>query len=180
MNSFFKRYQATFEIVVRLLGNGWRVNLLDDCQYRIKLTTAELKRYVITVREENNRLIIHGFIESRQWRGNGARCTVSPSRGSAGIADDIRRKILIHAHEDIEKALEAERIKQEALEQDKIIKGMLSRLVKLESHYNAFTGYKAENGLQGSVTKRFDGYGVFIQGLSVEQLIKITGAIKQL
>ncbi len=52
MKSFFERYQPVFEIVARLLGNGWRVNLLDDCQYRIKLTTPELKRYAITVREE--------------------------------------------------------------------------------------------------------------------------------
>ncbi|EAM4564560.1 hypothetical protein EFY76_25120 [Salmonella enterica] len=39
MNSFFERYKPVFEIVARLLGNGWRVNRLDDCQYRIKLTT---------------------------------------------------------------------------------------------------------------------------------------------
>ncbi len=35
--NFFERYQPVFEIVCRILGNGWRVNLLDDCQYRIKL-----------------------------------------------------------------------------------------------------------------------------------------------
>ncbi|EIE8195500.1 hypothetical protein LDR71_004435 [Salmonella enterica] len=39
MNSFFERYKPVFEIVARQLGNGWRVNRLDDCQYRIKLTS---------------------------------------------------------------------------------------------------------------------------------------------
>ncbi|EMX5816725.1 hypothetical protein AAHF61_005032 [Salmonella enterica] len=31
MNSFFERYKPVFEIVARLLGNGWRVNRLA-CQ----------------------------------------------------------------------------------------------------------------------------------------------------
>ncbi|EGK3594726.1 TPA: hypothetical protein ACGP6H_004799 [Escherichia coli] len=180
MNSFFERYKPVFEIVARLLGNGWRVNLLDDCQYRIKLTTPELKRYALTVREEKGRLVIHGFVESRQWHGYGARCTVSLSRGATGIADDIRRKILSAAWEDVEKAQEAERAQRDAQEQEKIIKGMLSQLVTLNNWHNALTGFKAENGLDGKITDHFNGYGLFVQGLSVDQLIKLTGAIKQL
>ncbi|HIF0756584.1 TPA: hypothetical protein ACXYP6_005076 [Escherichia coli] len=180
MNSFFERYQPVFEIVARLLGNGWRVNLLDDCLYRIKLTTPELKRYVLTVREEKCRLVIHGFVESRQWHGHGARCTVSPSRGATGIADDIRRKILTTAQEDVKKAQEAEKAQRDAQEQEKIIKGMLSQLLTLDNWHDALTGFKAENGLSGKITDHFNGYGLFVQGLSVEQLIKLTGAIKQL
>ncbi|EMW8476355.1 hypothetical protein AAFP45_004623 [Salmonella enterica] len=180
MNSFFERYKPVFEIVARLLGNGWRVNLLDDCQYRIKLTTPELKRYALTVREDKGRLVIHGFVESRQWHGYGARCTVSLSRGATGIADDIRRKILSAAWEDVEKAQEAERAQRDAQEQEKIIKGMLSQLVTLNNWHNALTGFKAENGLDGKITDHFNGYGLFVQGLSVDQLIKLTGAIKQL
>lgn len=156
------------------------MNLLDDCPYRIKLTSPELKRYAITVREEKGRLVIHGFAESRQWRGNGARCTVSPSRGATGIADDIRRKILIQARENVEKAQEAERKQQETLEQEKIIKGMLSQLVKMGNWHEALTGFKADNGLSGKITDHYNGYGLFVQGLSVDQLIKLTGAIKQL
>ncbi|WP_454728173.1 hypothetical protein [Citrobacter freundii] len=180
MNSFFERYQQVFEIVARLLGNGWRVNLLDDCQYRIKLTTPELKRYALTVREEKGRLLIHGFVESRQWHGYGALCTVSPSRSAAGIAEDIRRKILIQAQEDVTKAQEAEQKQRDAQEQEKIIKGMLAQLVTLNNWHNALTGFKAENGLDGKITDHFNGYGLFVQGLSVDQLIKLTGAIKQL
>lgn len=180
MKTFFERYQHVFEIVARLLGNGWRVNLLDDCQYRIKLTTPELKRYALTVREEKGRLLIHGFVESRQWHGYGTRCTVSPSRSAAGIAEDIRRKILIQAQEDVTKAQEAEQKQRDAQEQEKIIKGMLAQLVTLNNWHNALTGFKAENGLDGKITDHFNGYGLFVQGLSVEQLIKLTGAIKQL
>ncbi|HFO0264095.1 TPA: hypothetical protein ACHIEN_004844 [Serratia marcescens] len=160
MKSFFERWQPVFEIVARLLGNGWRVNLLDDCPYRIKLT--------------------HGFVESRQWHGNGARCTVSPSRSATGIADDICHKILTTAREDVKKAREAEQAQQDAQEQETIIKGMLSQLVTLDNWHDALTGFKAENGLSGKITDHFNGYGLFVQGLSVEQLIKLTGAIKHL
>lgn len=128
MSNFFEKWQPVFEVSARLLGNGWRVNLLDDCPYKIKLTTPELKRYAITAREEKSRLVIYGFVESRQWLGNGARCTVSPSRGATGIADDIRRKILIQAREDVERVQEEEWAQRDAQEQEKIIKGMLSQL----------------------------------------------------
>lgn len=30
MKSFFQCWQPVFEVVARLLGNGWRVNRLDD------------------------------------------------------------------------------------------------------------------------------------------------------
>lgn len=126
------------------------------------------------------RLVIHGFVESRQWHGHGARCTVSPSRNATGIAEDIRRKILTTAQEDVTKAQEAEQKQRDAQEQEKIIKGMLAQLVRLDSWHNALTGFKAENGLNGKITDHFNGYGLFVQGLSVEQLIKLTGAIKQL
>ncbi|CAO94883.1 hypothetical protein [Erwinia tasmaniensis] len=178
MQNFFDKWQPVFEIVARLLGKGWRVNLLDACPYRIKLTTPELKRYSLMVREEKCRLVINGFVESRH--GHGARCTVSQSRGVTGIADDIRRKILTTAQEDVKKAQDAEQAQRDAQEQEKIIKGMLSQLVTLDNWHDALTGFKAENGLSGKITNHFNGYGLFVQGLSVEQLIKLTGAIKQL
>lgn len=180
MQNFFEKWQPVFEVVARLLENGWRVNRLDDCLYRIKLTTPALKRYAITAREEKDRLVIHGFVESRQWHGHGARCTVSPSRSATGIAEDIRRKILRTAQEDVTKAQEAEQKQREALEQEEIIKGMLSQLVKLEHWHDTLTGFKAENGLNGKITDYCGGYALTVQGLSVEQLIKLTGAIKQL
>ncbi|MHA6187825.1 hypothetical protein ACXYV5_20970 [Escherichia coli] len=178
--NFFDRYQPLFEMVARLLGDEWRVNLLDDCQYRIKLTTPNLKRYALTVREDKGRIVIHGFVESRCWRGTGARCTVSPSRNAAAIADDIRHKILKQARQDLDTMQEAEKKQLEGLEQERIIKGMLAQLVKLEGWHDSLTGFKANNGLSGKITDHYNGYGLFVQGLNIDQLIKLMGAVKQL
>lgn len=61
-----------------------------------------------------------------------------------------------------------------------ILKGMLSQLVQLESWYGALTGFKAANGLNGKVTEQGDSYDLQIRGLSIDQLVKITGYLKQL
>ncbi|MGX8935120.1 hypothetical protein ACWWJJ_17680 [Proteus mirabilis] len=170
--NFFDQYRPVFEVVCRMLGRNWRVNLLDDCQYRIKLTSPDFRGFIITVRQEQGRLVLMGFVDSRLYRGTYFKCTVAPDRKPDAIAQTITRKILCGAREELIKAKEIEKSYQDAQEQDKIIKGMLSRQVKLESHYNAFTGFQADNGLQGNVIKRFDGYG-----LTVEQLVKLTGII---
>ncbi|HFP8670552.1 TPA: hypothetical protein ACHWC7_004048 [Providencia stuartii] len=176
--TFFDQYKPVFEVVCRLLGNNWRINLLNDCQYQIKLTSPELRGFIIIIRQEHGRLMLTGFVDSRLYRGTYFKCTLAPDRKPAAIAQTIERKILKDAREELAKAQDAEKSHQNAREQDNIIKGMLSRLVKLESRYNAFTGFKAENGLEGSVTQRFDGYGLTVQGLSVDQLVKLTGILK--
>ncbi|HGJ5868505.1 hypothetical protein [Arsenophonus nasoniae] len=176
--TFFEQYKPVLEVVCRLLGNNWRVNLLDGCQYRIKLTSPDLRGYIITIRREDGRLVLTGFVDSRLYRGTYFKCTLALGRKPAAIAQAIERKILKDAWEELAKAQDAEKSHENAREQDNIIKGMLSRLVKLENHYNTFTGFKAENGLGGSVTRRFDGYGLTVQGLSVEQLVKLTGILK--
>nr|UTN42760.1 hypothetical protein [Citrobacter freundii] len=57
---------------------------------------------------------------------------------------------------------------------------MLSQLVQLENWHGTLTGYKAENGLNGQVTEHGDGYGFLVRGLSMDQLVKLTGMVKQL
>ncbi|WP_025154755.1 hypothetical protein [Morganella morganii] len=180
MSSFFEQNRITFDIVCRLLGNGWRVNLLDDCQYRIKLSSPELKGFIITARPEKGRLKLCGFVDSRLYRGQYFTCSLSLSRNTNAIAQAIERKILPDAPAELEKVCIAEKREQDALYQDKIIKGMLSRLVKLESHYNAFTGFKSDNGLHGCISEHFDGYGLTVRGLSVDQLIRLSGLINSL
>ncbi|EIE2769561.1 hypothetical protein KA541_004697 [Salmonella enterica subsp. enterica serovar Rubislaw] len=150
MNSFFERYKPVFEIVCRILGNGWRVNLLDDCQYRIKLTSPQFKNYSIHIRMEKGRLVIIGSVDSRSWRSPYHTCTVSPERNPVEIAADIEKKILTDA------------------------------LVRLENWHGTLTGFKVENGLDGNVSERGDGYEMVIRGLSVDQLIKVAGFIKKL
>jgi hypothetical protein len=41
-------------------------------------------------------------------------------------------------------------------------------------------GFKANNGLSGKITDHYNGYGLFVQGLNIDQLIKLMGAVKQL
>ncbi|HAV2297640.1 TPA: hypothetical protein JHK52_004063 [Citrobacter koseri] len=178
--TFFERYQPVFEIVSRILGNGWRVNLLDDCQYRIKLTSPQFKNYSIHIRMESNRLSIVGSVDSRSWRSPGYSCTVSPIRNPVEIAADIERKILVNALQDVEKAQEYERNLKAEQEQKQILKGMLSQLVQLESWYGTLTGFRVNNGLNGNITEHGDGYDLLIRGLSIDQLVKLTGMVKKL
>ena len=179
-DKFFERYQPVFEIVCRILGNGWRVNLLDDCQYRIKLTSPQYKNYSIHIRMEKGRLVIIGSVDSRSWRSPYHTCTVSPERNPVEIAADIEKKILTDAFENVEKAMEYERQLQKKREQTQILKGMLSRLIRLVSWLGTLTGFKVENGLDGNVSERGGGFEMVIRGLSVDQLIKVAGFIKQL
>lgn len=180
MKSFFERWQPVFEIVCRILGNGWRVNLLDDCQYRIKLTSPKFKNYSVHIRNEKERLSIVGSVDSRNWRSPCYSCTVSLFRNPVEIAADIERKVLANALQDVEKALECEKNIQAEREQKRILKGMLSQLVQLENWYGTLTGFKVENGLNGQITEHGDGYGFLVRGLSLDQLIKLTGMVKQL
>lgn len=178
--NFFERYKTTFEIVCRILGNGWRINLLDDCQHRIKLTSPHFKNYPIYIRMEKGRLVIMGCVDSRNWRSPYNICTVSPERNPVDIADDIQKKIVADASDNVDKAREYEQQLQHKREQKQILKGMLSRLMRLDSWHGTLTGFKVDNGLDGNVSERGDGYEMVIRGLSVDQLIKIAGFIKQL
>ncbi|ELF4568352.1 hypothetical protein RNG55_004585 [Salmonella enterica] len=180
MKSFFERWQPVFEIVSRILGNGWRVNLLDDCKYRVKLTSPQYKNYSVYIRMEKERLAIIGSVDSHNWRSPCYSCTVSPHRNPVDIAADIERKILVNALHDIEKYQEYERNLQTEQEKKRILKGMLSQIFQLESYYGALTGFKAENGLYGKITERGDDYDIDIRGMNIEQLVKLAGMVKQL
>ncbi|MDN8602276.1 hypothetical protein Q0A17_23140 [Citrobacter sp. S2-9] len=178
--SFFNRYQHVFEIVCRVLGNGWRVNLLDDCDNRIKLTSPQFKNFSIHVRMEKERLIIIGSVDSKYWHSPCHTCTVSPQRNPVEIATDIEKKILINVQKDIETARLYEQELRNKIEQKKIIKGMLSQLAYLDDWYGAFTGFKVDNGLNGNISEYGHGYEMRVQGLNIDQLIRLMGLIKQL
>ncbi|HFT1535861.1 TPA: hypothetical protein ACH27Q_005363, partial [Raoultella ornithinolytica] len=101
-------------------------------------------------------------------------------RNPVDIAADIERKILVNASQEVLQAIEYEKHQVEKKDEILILKGMLSQLVQLESWYGALTGFKAENGLNGKVTEQGDSYDLQIRGLSIDQLVKITGYLKQL
>ncbi|MCW3832514.1 hypothetical protein [Escherichia coli] len=180
MNSFFEQYHPVFEVVCRILGNGWRVNKLDDCPSRIKLTSPQFKNYSVHIRMEKDRFSVVGSVDSRSWSSPYHVCTLSRKRNPVDIAANIERKILLNASQEVLQAIEYE--KRQAAKKDEILilKGMLSQLVQLESWYGALTGFKAENGLNGKVTEQGERYDLLIRGLSIDQLVKITGYLKQL
>lgn len=180
MKTFFEMYQPVFEVVARLLGNSWRVNLLEDYQHRIKLTSSQFKNFSVLVRMEKERLVIIGSVDTRIWRSPVYSCTVSPQRNAVGIAEDIRRKILFNARKDLETAQEYERKKVSEQEGKRILKGMLSQLLELDNWHGSLTGFKAKNGLTGKITEQNNGYEMLIRGVSLDQLIKLAGLINQL
>ncbi len=180
MKTFFEKYQPVFEVVCRLLGQGWRVNLLDDCQFRIKLTSPNFRNYLIHIRMEKERLHIVGGVDTRLWRSPVYLCTLSPQRNPVDIANDIQRKILVNAQQDIEKAREYEFSQRIEQEEKKILFGMMSQLVELENWHGTLTGFITENGLNGYVSEGNNGYEMHIRGVSLDKLIKLAGLIKQL
>ncbi|EKN3891437.1 hypothetical protein ACVT81_004251 [Yersinia enterocolitica] len=174
---FRASYQAVFEVVCRILGDGWRVNRIDDCLYRIKLTSHFFKNYSVHIRMDKNRLTIVGNVDCRSWRSPCHSCTVSPQRNPIDIARDIQRKILVTARQEVEQAINCDKERRDKREQERIVKGMLAQQVQLTPHYNTLTGFKTMNGIHGTVTENHSGYGVNINGLTTDQLIKMVGFI---
>ncbi|ELO5683064.1 hypothetical protein [Escherichia coli] len=180
MKNFFDHYLPVFEIVCRLLGNNWRVNIIDECEYRIKLTSPHFKNYSIHIRSENNRLAIIGSVDCSYWRSPCHKCTVSLKRNPVDIAGDIQRKILFSAQEEILTAQKYTEEKNNKKEHDKIVIGMLSRIVEITPYYNYLTGFKTKNGIHGAINENYSGYGIEFDGLDTEQLIKLVGFLSEL
>lgn len=183
MKNFKELYQSVFEIVCRCLGNNWRINGLDEKNtYRIIITSNQFPKFSIYIREEKNRFSITGSYDSRVYRGKIYTCTVSKYRNPVYIAEDIKRKIIAFAHDEITAAKESEKKAQDLKEQDKIVKGMLSQLLSIHSYPNSGVvgGFRACNGIEGMIRVNYTGYKIEICGLSVDNLIKIAGFIRQL
>lgn len=147
----------------------------------IKLTNPTLKNYSIVAKLEKNRIIIYGGIDYHHYSyAKLAKCTVSLIRNARSIAQDIKRKILINAVDEINKANDYHQKKQQDEEHRKIVKGMLTRLVKLTPYWNAMTGIKTLSGIDGTIRESYNGYVVQFDGLTTEQLIKLVGFISVL
>ncbi|EGT3611228.1 hypothetical protein FAP59_16670 [Morganella morganii] len=180
--NFSERNRPLFDIVCRCLGDNWRINLLDNYGCRIKVTSNQFMGFSIYVREDKNRFTVIGSFDSRIHRGKNYSCTVSKDRNPVHIADDIKRKIIAFAHDEITAAKESEKKAQDLKEQDKIVKGMLSQLLSIHSYPNSGVvgGFRACNGIDGMIRVNYTGYKIEICGLSVDNLIKIAGFIRQL
>lgn len=179
---FKSAYLPLFERVCSFLGNEWRINKLhQDEEHIIKLMNPILNNYSIVARKEKDRIMIYGSVDYYHYRyGKLAKCSVSLTRNASAIAEDIKRKILITAVDEISKASEYHQKKQEKKEQKRILRGMLAQQVKLESHYNAITGIVASSGIRGRVKEGYAGYNLKLYKLTTEQLIKIVGFVSML
>lgn len=144
------------------------------------MTNQEGTEFLSTIRLERERFFIVGSVDSLVWHGNPSVCTVSLTRNPVGIANDISRKILANALDEIELLREHESALQEKQDKVRIIKGMLSQLLSISPWYGALTGFNADNGLAGKILQNGDDYEMVIRGLNVDQLIKVAGFIKKL
>ncbi|HGJ5856154.1 hypothetical protein [Arsenophonus nasoniae] len=180
--TFKSAYLPLFERVCVFMGSGWRINKLhQDEEHLIKLMNPTLKNYSIVCRREKDRIMIYGSVDYYHYRyGKLAKCSVSLTRNASAIAEDIKRKVLITAVDEINKANEYHQKEQEKKEQKRILKGMLAQQVKLESYYNAITGIVASSGIHGKVKEGYDGYNLKLYKLNTEQLIKIVGFVSTL
>ncbi|WP_281111474.1 hypothetical protein [Providencia rettgeri] len=179
--SFFQEYQPVCDVICCLLGNEWRVNKIKSWDLCIILTSPQYKDYSIYFRREKGRLNISGSIYSRLFRYSCNSCTVSDNRNPKHIANDIKRKILINIDEEIKKHINNLKSHNENLEEDKILKGLISRFGKLNNYYNAFTGFHLNNGIKGEVNRRYRGnQQLVIEDLDIDNLIKIIGFVSTL
>lgn len=182
MKNFNERYQSVFDIVCRCLGDNWRINLLTEDSYRIKITSNQFMGFSIHIREDKNRFSIMGNFESRIHRGKIYSCTVSKERNPVHIANDIKRKIIAFAQNEIREAKEKEEKEKGKKEQDLIVTNMLSRLFTMHKSWQSgvIGSFKSDNGLDGMIRKTSKGYKIEIDRLSIDNLIKLAGMISTL
>ncbi|WON75542.1 hypothetical protein [Serratia sp. UGAL515B_01] len=181
MLNFKEQYTELFNVVCQFLGDGWRISQLDnDYGHRIKLTSSLYKNYSIIARIEKGRINLFGSVDSKYFRGGYHSCSVSSKREPWAIANDIRKKILFDAAEQIHLADVARKSQEEQNDEILILKGLLSRLVTLEHYYGALCGFKHEK-VSGAIEQRYNGnYTLKIDSLDKDTLIRVVGFLSTL
>lgn len=181
MSNFKEQYTELFNVVCRFLGDGWRINQLEsDYDHRIKLTSSLYKDYSIIARIEKGRIQLFGSVDSKYFRGNYHSCSVSPKREPWTIANDIKKKILFDVAEQINLAEVARKHQEEQKDEIRFLKGLLSRLVTLESYYGALCGFKHQK-LSGAIEQRYSGnYTLKIDNMDKDTLIRVVGFLSTL
>ncbi|HHQ6539545.1 TPA: hypothetical protein ACSTJY_004975 [Serratia fonticola] len=181
MKNFKEQYEGIFNIVCRFLGGGWRVNQLDTVnKHRIKLTSPDFRDYAVYVRLEKDRIHIGGGVNSKLYQGGYNSCTVSPTKEPWLIANDIKRKIIFNAEEYIGYAKVARESNKDDQDEKELVKGLLSRLVEISSHWGVLCGFK-HGALCGTVEQRYSGsYMLKIDSLDKDKLVRIVGFLSTL
>lgn len=181
MESFKDKYSLIFEIVAQLLDNGWRVNKLEsDYVHRIKLTSPNFKNFAITARMDKGRIYISGGIIHHLFKGEWRHCTVSPNRQPIAITNDIERKILLTALEQVEYARIEIKKHYDKIDEREIVKSSIGRVMKLSHSHYCLCGFQ-HNEIMGSVKETHGGYyDLNISRLTKEKLIYVTSFLSTL
>lgn len=182
--NFFSEYEAVFNRVCIILGDGWKIDRRVQDDYRIYIINPDYRNYSITARIENNKIKLLGCVHLTRRGNHFSSCSVSLFRDPFGIAGDIKRKILCNAREQIlfyESDRKGERLLQE--ERENTI-NLLSRLVearKYEGYYGGLCHIKTNYGLTGKVDDMKGAiYSLELDDLNKDQLIKVIGFISTL
>ena len=184
VNTFLVRYEAVFNRVCAFLGDGWRIDRRREDSYRIYLVNPEYRNYSISARLEKDRIHLLGSVQRSRRSNSYASCTVSPMREAWGIAQDIKRKILLNARENIADH-EADRAEEQRIQDERrILVNLLSRLVGVQQYsgyYGGLCHISTVAGLSGKVDEIYGkAYRFEIDGLSKDQLIKLAGFLSTL
>lgn len=179
--NFKQRNTDKFDLVCRILGEGWRINKLDEYDHQIKLTSPDYKHYSIFIREQKGRLIINGSVDYRYYSySKGQSCSVSLTRPVRQLAADIKKKILTDAHERIAEAVSYRNKMKSNQDEDSQVKALLGKLVDVSDYYNRLCAFNHKK-IRGSVDCRFyRDFDVEITNLDKEQLFKLMGFISTL
>lgn len=184
MTTFNETFIPVFKRVCSALGDGWRFDQRRaDELYRIFLFTPALPNYSIVVLQEKDRLILTGSPKRSRSYNDYSRCTVALTREPRAIAQDIRKKILAYAPQQIDKAAADLAGRMEQKEDRQILLNLLSRLIEtrdLQNRNGILCELKAQC-IRGYVSERYQGsYNLELSGLGKDQLIKLAGFISML
>lgn len=184
MTTFYETFMPVFKRVCGFLGDGWRVDQRRaDERYRIFLFTPALANYGITVRQEKDRLILTGGAVRSRSHNDYSCCTVALKREPRGIAQDIRKKVLAYAQQQIATAAADLAGISARNEEQRILLHLLASLLEARDHQN-YHGILCEinaHGVRGDVSEGYRGdYNLNLIRLSKDQLIKLAGFISTL
>lgn len=182
--TFHEKYFSHFVRVCAELGAGWRIDVRQACEYRLRIINPDYRHFLLLAMMEKGRIVILGVLKDNKYGDFGVRlkCTVSPERSAAAIAGDIKRKILKDAPALIAKYEEMHKKYCAKQEQAEILRGALSRLVRISKGYNSgeLARIETDKKICGIVHEGYRGYGVELSGLSADDLIKIAGCLSNL
>lgn len=183
-NAFFSRYEVVFNRVCAFLGDGWRIDRCREDCYRIYLVNPAYRNYSISASLKKDRISLFGSVPKARRGNSYDSCTVSPLRDAAGIAQDIKRKILVNARKHIDHFDADLSGEKQRREERQIVTNLLSRLVdvqKYTGYYGGLCHIKTAQGNGGKVDEICSGnYRLEVCDLSTDQLIKLVGFLSTL